>query len=112
MRRLKLTTLAFAALFSSQLHAETVFVTLEKDNAIAVLDPVEAKLIKTVNVGQRPRGIALSPDHKQLFIATSDDNTIRIFDASSLKELGRLPSGEDPETFALSPDGKLMYVSN
>jgi YVTN family beta-propeller protein len=58
MRRFKLTTLAFTALFSSQLHAETVFVTLEKDNAIAVLDPVEAKLIKTVNVGQRPRGIA------------------------------------------------------
>jgi len=35
-------------------QAETVFVTLEKDNALAVVDPIAGKLIKTVNIGQRP----------------------------------------------------------
>jgi len=45
-------------------QAETVFVTLEKDNALAVVDPIEGKLIKTVPVGQRPRGIVISPDNK------------------------------------------------
>ena len=96
----------------STAHAENVFVTLEKDNALAIVDPIEGKLLKTVLVGQRPRGIALSPDNKHLYIATSDDNTIKVFDANSFKELGKLPSGKDPETFALNPAGDKMYVSN
>lgn len=93
-------------------QAETVFVTLEKDNALAVVDPIEGKLIKTVSVGQRPRGIFVSPDNKFLYIATSDENTIKIIDATTFKELGKLPSGKDPETFALNPAGDRLYVSN
>jgi len=47
-------------------QAETVFVTLEKDNALAVVDPISGKLIKTVEIGQRPRGIAISPDENHV----------------------------------------------
>ena len=106
--------LLYAALMliSYSLHAETVFVTLEKDNALAVIDPVTGKLIKTVPLGQRPRGIVLSKDQKQLYIATSDDNTIQVIDINSLKQVGTLPSGEDPETFAMNPSGDYLYVSN
>jgi len=93
-------------------NAETVYVTLEKDNALAVVDPIAGKLIKTVPVGQRPRGIALSKDQKYLYVAASDDDTIKIVDTQALVVTGTLPSGEDPETFALNPDGNRMYVSN
>lgn len=93
-------------------YAETVFVTLEKDNALAVVDPATGQLLRTVPVGQRPRGIAISPDHRQLYIAASDDDTIQILDTETLKVTGTLPSGEDPETFAINPDGDFMYVSN
>jgi PQQ-dependent catabolism-associated beta-propeller protein len=93
-------------------HAETAFVTLEKDNALAVVDPIEGKLLKTVNVGQRPRGIAISKDYRHLYIATSDDNTIRIINSETFLEEGQLPSGKDPETFALDPESQFAYVSN
>ncbi len=92
--------------------AETVYVTLEKDNALAVVDPIAGKLLKVVPVGQRPRGIVLSKDQQQLYIATSDDDTIQIIDIASLKPVGTLPSGEDPETFAMNPTGDRLYVSN
>jgi PQQ-dependent catabolism-associated beta-propeller protein len=104
--------LALLTVLTTVVQAETVFVSLEKDNALALVDPVEGKLIKTVPVGQRPRGIALSADNKFLFVATSDDNTIKMLDADTLKELAKLPSGKDPETFALSPAGDRLYVSN
>ena len=58
-------------------QAEVVFVTLEKDNALALVDPLDGKLIKTVAIGQRPRGIVISPDNKVLYIAVSDDNTVK-----------------------------------
>ncbi len=93
-------------------YSETIFVTLEKDNALAVVDPVAGKLIKTVSLGLRPRGIVLSKDQKQLYIATSDDDTIQVIDINTLKPVGTLSSGEDPETFAMNPSGDRLYVSN
>jgi sugar lactone lactonase YvrE len=64
-------------LLTASAQAETLFVTLEKDNALALVDPIEGKLIKTVEIGQRPRGIVISPDYKVLYIAVSDDNTVK-----------------------------------
>jgi hypothetical protein len=40
-------------------YAETIFVTLEKDNALALMDPVSGKLIKTISIGKRPRGMTM-----------------------------------------------------
>jgi DNA-binding beta-propeller fold protein YncE len=102
----------FLIALSGAVHAETVYVTLEKDNAIAVVDPIAGSLLKTASVGQRPRGIAISTDYKYLFVATSDDNTIKVIDSESLLEIGQLPSNNNPETFALTPDGKRLFVSN
>ncbi|OQK16807.1 hypothetical protein AU255_02560 [Methyloprofundus sedimenti] len=99
-------------LISSQVNSETLYVTLEKDNALAVVDPIAGKLLKTIAIGQRPRGIVLSKDQQQLYIATSDDDTIQIIDINTLKAVGTLPSGEDPETFAMNPSGDQLYVSN
>lgn len=99
-------------LISCQVFSETVYVTLEKDNAIAVVDPIAGKLLKTISIGQRPRGIVLSKNQQQLYVATSDDNTIQVIDIDTLKPIGTLPSGEDPETFAMSMSGDQLYVSN
>jgi len=99
-------------LLTQAVFAETIFVTLEKDNALAVVDPVAGMLIKTIPLGQRPRGIVLSKDQQQLYIATSDDDTIQVIDIKSLKAVATLPSGEDPETFAMNPSGDQLYVSN
>ena len=112
MQKINAAVAAMMLCLTGHLHAETVYVTLEKDNALAVVDPVAGELVRTVPIGQRPRGIVLSHDQKYLYIATSDDDTVQIIDTETYQSVGQLPSGEDPETFALSPDGKLLYVSN
>jgi YVTN family beta-propeller protein len=50
----------------------------------------------TVPVGNRPRGIALSPDGKFLYICASDDDTIQVMDTATRKIVGTMPSGPDP----------------
>jgi len=105
-----LTTALF--LISCQVSSETLYITLEKDNALAVVDPIAGKLLKTITIGQRPRGIVLSKDQQKLYIATSDDDTIQVIDIKTLKVVATLPSGEDPETFAMNPSGDQLYVSN
>ena len=52
MKLLKMIGL-LTVLLGNTVQAETVFVTLEKDNAIAVVDPLEGKLLKTFEVGRQ-----------------------------------------------------------
>jgi PQQ-dependent catabolism-associated beta-propeller protein len=92
--------------------AETIFVSNEKGNSITILDAGSLKILKTVPVGQRPRGIVLSKDNSELYICASDDDQIDVLDLGSYTLKPPLPSGADPETFALHPDGKHLYVSN
>jgi len=59
--------------------AYTVYVTNEKDNTVSIIDSTKLEVVKTVKVGQRPRGIILSKDGKWLLICASDDNNIQVF---------------------------------
>ncbi len=106
------TTLLLLVFTFSSTQADTVVVTLEKDNALAVVDGDELVLKKTVKIGRRPRDLKFGPDFKKLYVAVSDDDTIQVLDAESYRVVGTLPSGEDPETFAIDPEGRRMYVSN
>lgn len=96
---------------SGYVSADTVYVTLEKADAIAVIDGNTGKLNQLVEVGRRPRGLVLSRDKTRLYVAVSDENIIKIVDASTLKIVGSLPC-DKAKTFALSPDGNLLYATN
>ncbi|MEA3049193.1 MAG: hypothetical protein QOG84_1029, partial [Sphingomonadales bacterium] len=97
---------------SAAARADTLYVSDEGDNVVHVIDSASLKETGRLDVGKRPRGIALSPDRKTLYVAASDSNDIAAVDLATGKVTARLPSGPDPETFALSPDGKRLYVAN
>src|SRR3954447_4261207 len=107
-----ITALFLGLSFAAPVRAETVLVSNEKANTVTVLDAASLAVLRTVPVGQRPRGIVLSPDAKLLFICASDDDSINVLDLDSYTLKEPLPSGPDPETFALHPDGLHLYVSN
>lgn len=93
-------------------QAATAYVTNERDNTMSVVDLGQMKTVQTVAVGQRPRGILLTKDDKEILICASDDNTVQVIDRATLKITGTLPAGPDPENFALSVSGNPLYVSN
>jgi YVTN family beta-propeller protein len=57
--------------------AETVYVSNEQDNTISVIDGGTLKLVDTIPVGRRPRGIGLSADRQKLYVAVGDDKPHR-----------------------------------
>ena len=77
-----------------------------------LIDGANLVPVKTIPVGQRPRGIVLSKDEKSLYICASDSDHIEVLDLATDKVVRTLPSGADPEYFALDPSGKLLYVAN
>src|SRR5436190_23435169 len=61
-------------LFSSWTEAKDsyeIFVTNEKSGDLTVINGSDFKIIATIPVGKRPRGIHASPDGKMVYVAVS-----------------------------------------
>ena len=105
--------LTFFSFFSfNNVKANLAYITNEKDNTVSVIDINKKKVVKTVKVGQRPRGIIMSKDGKLVLVATSDDDRVEVRDAKTMKLKYHLPSGPDPELFILSPEDDVLYIAN
>jgi YVTN family beta-propeller protein len=108
-----------------------VYVTNESSGDLSVIDPGSHKVVATVPLGKRPRGIRDNNDGSEIYVALSgspsappgvDESTlpppdrtadgIGVVDVQQLKKTRILHSGIDPENFDISKDGKFLYVSN
>ena len=82
---------------AAEATAYTAYVSNEKGNTISVIDTATRKVVETIKVGQRPRGIALTKDQKYVLVAVGDDDTIQMIDPRTNKVVDTL--GYDrPET--------------
>ena len=105
--------LAAAVVFAATpCAAYTVYVSNEKGNSLTVIDSATLEVQATIPVGQRPRGIKMTKDGKQVLICASDDDTVQILDVTSREIVGDLPSGPDPEQLNIHPSGSPVYVAN
>ena len=73
-------SLAILALLPAASEAGTaelrVFVTNEKSNNVTVIEALSGKVLATIAVGQRPRGITASSDGRRVFVANSNSNNV------------------------------------
>src|SRR6202022_4436862 len=104
--------LRVAASRPSAAQAYTAYVSNEKSNTVTVIDTEKFEPLRTIKVGQRPRGIELTKDGRFVLVAVGDDDTIQMIDTATGEIAGTLPSGPDPEFFAQDSAGKFLYVSN
>jgi YVTN family beta-propeller protein len=106
------------------------FVSNEASDNVSVIDTGTDSVVATLDAGQRPRGIKLTPDGKTLVVAVSgspragpgvDESKLPPADRSkdglalvdlATRQVRRLPGGVDPENFDISSDGKTIYVAN
>src|SRR5262249_14540423 len=98
--------LACAGVTAVPAHGYLAYVSNEKGNTISIVDTDKLAVVKTIKVGQRPRGIGLTKDGKYVLVCVGDDDAIEIIDTKTHEIVGTLPSGPDPEQFTQDPDGK------
>jgi PQQ-dependent catabolism-associated beta-propeller protein len=90
-----------------------VFVSHERSNNVAVIDPKrDYQIIKWIETSRRPRDLKFRDDHKQLLVACGDDDVIDVIDVAKLAVTDHIPTGPSPEMFELSRDEKSLYVSD
>ena len=56
---------------------------------------------RTIKVGTRPWGMALSPDGKYLFTANGPSDDISVVDLKSNQEIKRVKAGKSPWSVAI-----------
>src|SRR5215469_2146073 len=111
-----LSLLVLGLLLSAEAKAKDtgyVFVSNEKTNNIAVIDPKQDyKIIRWILTSHRPRDMKFGRDRRLFYVACGDDDVIDVIDVATLKVADHIPTGPSPEMFALSRDEKALYVSN
>ena len=108
-----------------------MYVSNEDSGDISVIDTSSNRVVGSIRVGKRPRGMRVSPDGKTLYVALSGSpkappgvdesklpapdrsaDGIGVIDLRTHRLVRTLRSGQDPESFDVSRDGKTLYVSN
>ncbi len=59
---------------------QTVYVSNEETNVVHIVDGTTLAERGRIDIGQRLRGMALSPDGRRLYIADEDDNLLSFVD--------------------------------
>ena len=94
------------------LGPDRVYVSDEEADVVHVLDGRSGGVEGQLKTGERPRGLALSPDGRILYVAASNSNTIEAWDPRSARLVRSYAAGSDPERFALAPDGQSLFIAN
>lgn len=86
----------------------------EKEDDTAKAGEEDGKLpgMTTVEVGEEPEGILVSPDGKTAYVTSEVANTVHVVDTASQAIKANIVVGNRPRRFALTPDQKELWVSN
>lgn len=77
--------------------------TLEYGNKLIKLSK-NYEILKVVNTGLVPYGIAFSPDGKEAFVALSAGKSIQVFDTESMEPIREISTGDRCWHFTFTPD--------
>jgi YVTN family beta-propeller protein len=90
------------------------YVALPDTDAIEVIDVTAGEIIDKIrlNVGDRPRELAITPDGKVLLTVNTGSNTVSFFDVPSLIESNRITVGNGPNSILMDSLGRRAYVFN
>jgi len=76
--------------------ATTAYVSTGRGKKIFMIDTATDKVTNSIEVGQRPWGMGLSPDGKLLYTANGPSNDVSVVDLSTNMVIKRINVGESP----------------
>lgn len=113
-------TLIVAAAFAAPASAEAakprqlLWQTNSEGNDIHIFDLASGALVKRLEVGPEPHGLAATADHRTVFVTTEANGSQRgellWIDAPSFRVTRRMPLCAEPHALAATPDGAFLYI--
>jgi YVTN family beta-propeller protein len=88
-----------------------VWVGLNAEGAIDVIDTAAGKTTAKIKLGERPYRVKFSPDGKQVFATMPNTKEIIVIDSATKKEIRRIKLESVPLGIVFSKDGQTAFVS-
>src|SRR5512132_3566484 len=90
--------------------APKAYVGLFKDDAVAVLDTAQNKVVGTIAVPKGPHGLVVTPDGRKVYVSSDGASTVSVIDTGTDRVVASIDVGANPHGLAVSGDGSRVLV--
>jgi len=90
--------------------APKAYVGLFKDDAVAVVDTAENKVLRTIAVPKGPHGLVATPDGRKVYVSSDGASTVSVIDTATDRVVASIDVGANPHGLAVSGDGSRVLV--
>ncbi|MCK5711042.1 MAG: beta-propeller fold lactonase family protein [Deltaproteobacteria bacterium] len=88
------------------------YVSNRVSDDISIIDTSTNLVTDTINVGSKPRGIAINPSCSRVYVALEDANEVAVINTKTKSVVANIPVGDEPFSVAIHPSGSPVYVTN
>ena len=90
--------------------APKAYVGLFKDDAVAVLDTSQNKVLANIPVPKGPHGLVVTPDGRKVYVSSDGASTVSVIDTGTDRVGASIDVGANPHGLAVSGDGSRVLV--
>jgi YVTN family beta-propeller protein len=102
---------ALGAAGSARAAGPKVYVGLFKDDAVAVVDTAQNRVVSTIAVPKGPHGLVITPEGRKVYVSSDGASTVSVIDTATDKVVASIDVGASPHGLAMSRDGRKVLVS-
>lgn len=88
-----------------------VWVGLNVDGGIDVVDTATGKVVERIKLGERPYRVVFAPDGKQVFATIPNTKELVVIDVATRKEIRRMKMESVPIGLTFAKNGKFVFVT-
>ncbi len=89
-----------------------IYVACSRSNAVAVVDPVELRVVDTIPVGVEPIDIAVDERTGRIFTADARSDQVSVIDAYAGRVVATVPVGSYPAGLCIDVEGRRLYCGD
>jgi YVTN family beta-propeller protein len=87
------------------------YVGLFKDDAVAVIDTAENKVLRTIPVPKGPHGLVVASQGRKIYVSSDGASSVSVIDTATDREVATIDVGPNPHGLAVSGDGRRVLVA-
>src|SRR2546426_10907737 len=85
-------------------------VGLFKDDAVAVIDTSQNRVMASIPVPKGPHGLVVTPDGRKVYVSSDGASAVSVIDTASDKIVASIDVGPNAHGLAMSSDGRRLLV--
>ena len=91
---------------------ERLYIPNENENTVSVIDLASNSVMTTIDVGNRPAGVAVHPNGKKVYVTNRSNASVSVIDVASNTVEATIGVNFFPIGTAFNSDGSRLYVTN